>query len=406
MRTNSAVRLRSCSCRMPVASLEQVGLVTLEQLGARVGLEDVLQSAGVVRSGSQPRLIHHLGDGAAQERDRARALRERLAGEQAGDDLEPEHFAVVVEAVHQHRLHVGRAVDGRAHRRLRDSHQLGAEQVVARPRLQPAFRNALERRDLGVAQQPQAGFPVDPETGVGRIVLVAIEPDRAPAEEGEVPVAHPPEKGLRLGRGVSSDGRRQRVEGVGELLAPAAHRLPVSDRGAYVGEHREQGVAAPRRAPPRAAPAPAAACATRCRWRRSPAPELQQLAVVAALDLEDGVHQKMDRDLTPLQLRHRRIEQERHVVVHDLDHRVRAAPAVALEVRVVDPHLRAVAFSTLGELPHRERRTVEVVLAGRHQVFVRYRSCRNCECRPQRSDRDRARGAAEPSTLGFRSART
>jgi hypothetical protein len=66
---------------------------------------------------------------------------------------------------------------------------------------------------------------------------------------------------------------------------------------------------------------------------------LDQLSVRVAADVHDRVDDLMNAEPAPVQLHRDRVDQERPVVGHDLDGRVRGAPAVGLEVRVVDAHL-------------------------------------------------------------------
>src|SRR5947209_16772894 len=66
-----------------------------------------------------------------------------------------------------------------------------------------------------------------------------------------------------------------------------------------------------------------------------------------------------------------RVDEEWHVVVDDLDNRVRRRPAVARQVRVVYPDFRLAGAPTLSKAPQREGGAVEI--AGRAFGNIRRR---------------------------------
>jgi hypothetical protein len=92
------------------------------------------------------------------------------------------------------------------------------------------------------------------------------------------------------------------------------------------------------------------------------------------------MHHRVDHEIDSVTLateRHRdRVNQEGHVVGHDLDHGVRRGPPVALGFRVVDPDLRFAGGTLAGELPVSDRRAVKILatalrkVVGRHPVVV------------------------------------
>ena len=65
-----------------------------------------------------------------------------------------------------------------------------------------------------------------------------------------------------------------------------------------------------------------------------------QRAALVAVDGDHRVDDQVDAEAVAVQLHRHRVDQERHVVGDDLDCGVRSTPAVALELRVVDAHLR------------------------------------------------------------------
>ena len=201
----------------------------------------------------------------------------------------------------------------------------------ARVRLREGDRAARVR----ASSAGRAGPP--PRSRAGSPRPGSVSPS-AVAEEREVVVRQPLEERRRLG-GPSSPhlARRPRARSL-------AHRRPVLDRA-------------------RTSPI------TRWRWpssSREPAGVglavhlgvdhgladralLERLAGREHLDeppvrVAADVHHRMDdqvhAEAAPVQLHAHRVDQERHVVGHDLDRRVRGLPAVLLEARVVDAHLR------------------------------------------------------------------
>ena len=83
-------------------------------------------------------------------------------------------------------------------------------------------------------------------------------------------------------------------------------------------------------------------------------------AVGAALDRDDRVHDQVQRQPVPVDFHRHRIDQERHVVVDDLDDRVRRLPAMFFDRRIEHAHPRASRVALAREIPVRQRRAVQV----------------------------------------------
>ena len=96
---------------------------------------------------------------------------------------------------------------------------------------------------------------------------------------------------------------------------------------------------------------------------------LGDVTVRLAPDPDHRVDHQMDRVALARELHRHRVDDERHVVGDDLDHGVRRLPAVLLEVRVVDAHLRLAGRALLGEVPVRDRRPVQVERVAIGQVL-------------------------------------
>src|SRR6516165_6384807 len=66
------------------------------------------------------------------------------------------------------------------------------------------------------------------------------------------------------------------------------------------------------------------------------------------------------------------IDEERHVVVDDLDRGARRAPAMLLKPRIDDAHLRLAGRARLGKAPERERGAIEVLGRAGENILGRY----------------------------------
>ncbi len=346
--------------------LEQLVLGDLEQLVARVRLDDLDQGLVVVAARDQLRALEDTLRLAAQHRDlpRARAVggvRQEAEEAPLADDL-----ARGVEALDPDVVEVRRPVDGRARVGLRQVEEgLLAGQP---PHLGRQLREA--RRDRLLAALPQDAEPRaahDPEH-----VLAVFARDRvlAVAEEGEVPVVEPGKELARLLELLLVDRRRRLVE-LGEDVADAlAHRRPVLDGGAHVAEDAEQVAAelVQRRVVGLAVDLDVdhrLGAAVLCT-------DVEQPALVVAPHSHDRADDKVDRVPVARHLHRDRVDEERHVVDDRLDDGVRRVPAVVLHVRRVDVHLDLGGLPYAGEVPVRERGAGEVELVPVEQVVRRH----------------------------------
>ena len=73
------------------------------------------------------------------------------------------------------------------------------------------------------------------------------------------------------------------------------------------------------------------------------------------------MREAMDREVALVELADHRIDQERHVVVDDLDHRMRRDPAVLRELRRIDAQLRRARRALARELPDGDTGAVELL---------------------------------------------
>jgi hypothetical protein len=323
----------------------QRGRVDLEQLVARIGIEDGEQRLAVMAVGIEAGARQHRFDAAAQQRhlEHRRVIGGR--GEQAGETPLAGGVALGVVGLDDHAIHRTAAMDQRLAVGLDDQQRLGPARE-ARHRLATA-QARIEQADLVTPQDAQrrAGNDlVAQAAGVRRILDIAIA---AVAEEGEV-VGLQPAQELLLLDGVRGLQIRDRVE------PGLSHGPPVGDRAPHFGQH-----AAERRGE----------IVELCRLglpvdldvhHRFGSPtvgiDLQQVAVEVAPHREDGMGEQMNGKLAPVQLVGDRIDQERHVVVDDLHDGVPALEAVLGRGRIEDADLGHARQPVPGERQQGERR--------------------------------------------------
>jgi hypothetical protein len=330
----------------------------LQELVARIGLEDRGERLAAVAGGQEPGARDHLGDLAPHERHLRRVLGVRGVRIEAKEARLAAHLALRVEMLDPDIVELARSVHRRARIRLGEHQELLHAGALAR--LGRQRREARRQRLAGaLAQDAAAGAGHDAQhilaAGGGDLVVAA-------AEEGEMVVEQPGEERASLFELGGRQPAARRLEAADHLLQARAHRLPVLDRGAHVGEHfgdprlelRElrgvalavdldvhEGLEPPLR-------------------RVGGLVERHQFAALVAHDTQHRVNHEVQREALPVHFHRHRIDEERHIVVHDLDHRVRALPAVLLARRVVGAHFRLARGKPAREVEVRRRRPLEV----------------------------------------------
>jgi hypothetical protein len=190
-----------------------------------------------------------------------------------------------------------------------------------------------------------------------------------------VAVVKPFEEGLTLAEFRRFDCGRGLRERGGDLVQALAHLRPVLDRRSHLADHVRQtrpqceqtvclGLAVDldvHDGLERLLPGPRA-------WRE----DLDELTVAVSAQAQHWVDHQVNAVALPTQLHRDRVDQERHVVADDLDHRVPRLPAVLLEVRVVEADLGLAVRALLGKAPLRERGAVEVERAAAGEVLRRH----------------------------------
>ena len=342
----------------------------LEQLVAREALEDLDQGLLVVALGGERRALAHGLDLAPQDRYLARA---RLVG---GVRVEPEeaplagHVAVGVEALDADVVEIGRAVDRRARVRLGQVDQVGLERPRADRRRQP-LEAVRARLAALLAQDAERGLGPRHERELARLAAQLV---LAVAQEDEVVVLEPGQEGARLGDLVAVERRRVGAQLSDDVERLRPDRLPVGDRRAHLVDHAHQVV-------PELLELPGVGLARDLRVDHrlgeravglgAVGEHLEQLALGVAAHLDDRVDDHEHPEAAPVELHAERIDQERHVVGHDLDGGVRGLPAVDLELGVVDAQLGGPRLALAGQVEVREGGPVQVQVAPLGDVLGR-----------------------------------
>jgi hypothetical protein len=335
----------------------------LEQLVARIALQDMGQRLGRMPAGLEAGALDHRLDLLPQQRDLPRALVVGDRGQEPDEQPFADRLAVLVEDLDRHRVHMHPPVHGRAPVRLGDAHQVRLEHgLLDLDRQAAEMAQPLEHLAVRIAQHAEAALVVDHQLGV---LAGALEADLAIAHEGEMVVMQPLHEGGRLLDGALVDalgrGLLQRLHHLGGALA---HRLPVLDRRAHVAEHLGQPLLdrlQHRRGRLLVDLDMHEALARQLGGIRAFGGEVLGLALGVALDAVDRVDDQMDGQPLARQLHGHAVDQEGHVVVDDLDHRVGRVPAMLLEAGIVDADLGRARGALLPEGPHRERRAVEIL---------------------------------------------
>ena len=342
-------------------------LVDLEQLVSRIGIEDRQQRLAVMSVAIEARPSQQALDPAAQQRD---VVNRRVIG-RGGEEADQPVFAgdatVGVAGLHDHAIHRAAAMDQRLPVGLHD-------QDVVRSAREAGHRLAaadagLEQAHLVAAQDAQRRSRhnlVAQAGGLARILDIAVA---AMAEEGEMVGLEPAQEILVLGQ-VRRVAGREVEDGV---EAGAAHRTPVVDRDAHLGQHAGQrrgdlvqqhriGLAIDLDVHHRFGARAFAG------FER----DAHQIAVEIASRRHHRMSEQVDGNLPAIEFVGDRIDQKRHVVVHDLHDRVTALEAVVVECRIEDPYLGDAGQAAARERQERDRRRGPLLYRRGRQILVGY----------------------------------
>ena len=256
--------------------------------------------------------------------------------------------------------HVARRRRSASRRRSRGSvGRCTVERALALVSTSSVCSRALARIVGGKPREAVGRVPVrvrsrcaeDPEPAPGHgaqevvAVGVAVEVVLAVAEEREVLVGQPLQERPAFGELVGVDRRRSRLR---------ARRRPRRPRRASSASRRSRrarrrararGRRARRRGCRRDVSRSTSMCSHDSRTTpgvgRSP-PSVAERASPSSVRVtaEDRVHDEVDAEVVTVERHRDRVDEERHVVVDDVDHRVRRVPALGRDGRRVHPHDR------------------------------------------------------------------
>ena len=368
--------------------------VHLEQLVARVLLQDRDERLGQMPVGKEARASDDVGHLAAHQRNVFSRHHVDVRRVHPQETPLPTDTALGVKQFDADVVEIPGPVHGGPRVGLGEEDGLGCVDELGRARCQ-----ARRVRRGGVAQR----FTQHAQAGAryAAQVMAIVLRDQfviTITKEGEMPLDHPGEEGLRFGDlgtfHVTGGGLRgaygQRIDGG---LGGRLHGLPVFHRGTHVAKYTHEAVVqslqAVRFGEPIdldvdgrfeagyavGFPVRIGGCighvARKGRRALDTAAGRDRHAHACAIALYavDRVEGGMQRQPLPVDLHGHGVEQERHVVVDDFNDRVTAVPAVLFEARVVDPHARLPRHEFLAQLPVRHRRAVEVGNAARDHVF-------------------------------------
>ena len=272
-------------------------------------------------------------------------------------------------------VHVDVPVHPRAHGGLGDHEQRRLNKELAdlrrdRQRLVPA----LHGRRLAAAQDAEPALEHRLERG-----LAGGEDVVSDAEEGEIVRDQPFQELDGLGDLGHWHGRRIGLE-LRNLAGDARrHRAPILDAGAHIGEHlvdRSDDLGALALVVDALDMDVDEALARRSRGRGRDALEGGQPPGRVALDGKHGMHDEADVDAEIGELGEDGIDQERHVVVDDLEHRVGAEPRESKLLPIHRPwrgdaYLGRARLALREERPGIRRQSGKVPRVVTHEVFGR-----------------------------------
>ncbi len=300
-------------------------LVDLKQLVARIGLQHIHQRLAGMAVLIEPGAADDLIDLAPQIRDRAGRARIGGRGKQTAEAAFADQLAVGIEAFHTDVIHVHTPVHARAQAGLGDDQQA---------RLLEEFTDL--RRDgeelVAAAKEPHILRAQKPEPGLEvRLQLVRVDVV-ARAEQREILAGQPFQELNRLGDVIGRQRRRIFSQIRDGLARPRKHRLPVLHADAHLGEdllERSDDLGARRRV--RQALDVNVDEALACAFALACGFEANEVAGLVALDRNDRMDHERNVEIALVQFGGHRIEQERHVVIDDFEHRHAASSGIGRE---------------------------------------------------------------------------
>ncbi len=323
---------------------QQLVFRRLEQLVARIGLQDVGEPHLVVAAGRQVGLGHDPVDLAPDQRHVAHRLVVGLGGEEADEAHLAARLAVWAVAAHADVVHVGAAVHHRLQVRLGDDQRVGGRQFLAH-RLGEHRRlaGATQHRARRLAKHAKTRGGVD-RRFLGRVAAAGLARVLvgAGAQEDEMLGGQPVEEGEVLCEPLRIVGRRIGLQLLDRAGHQLRHRIEVVDRAAHVGQRGAQSGLDVRR----------------LLQAHRLDPDLDRRAP-AGLGLDHRVEHGEHVGAGVHQLAHHAVDQEGRVGLHDLHQLGGDLGAVSGERRP-DADGRRVALGALREAPELGRAAGEL----------------------------------------------
>ena len=327
----------------PHRDLEELGRIDLEEVVAGIALEDRDQILEVVARRREPGARDHLGHLAAQHRDVDRAPGVGRRRVQAEEAVLADHVALGVVPLHADVVEIGRAVHGRTGVGLREHEQGSLVRLGPDRRRKP--REAVGRVPVRVRlpvpedAQPALGHRAQEVVAVG----VAVEVVLPVAEEREV-LCRPSNgaaPGLRPARrdrsaAVALRARRRPRRAAASIFSqsPVAARTSASTRSMSVRTSSRMSADVSRST---------STCTHDSRTKPGSSLDPSVARSVPSsvrCHREHRMHDEMDAEIVTVDGHRDRVDEERHVVVDDVDQRVGRVPALGRDGRRVNVHDR------------------------------------------------------------------
>ena len=300
------------------SQLIELLLRRLEQFVARQFFEDVAQRFAAVARRMQAGGFHHVIVTFADQRNFPRAAGVGAGGVKTDEALLADRAAVRIEAEHADVIHVTGAMYGGA------GVGLGQDQGIGRPRLRHGMRGQrgefARLTGFPCAQQAQAGARFGCQHFLAAVAAHAVF---AIAKKREVIVRGPAQELLHFLAAGIADRHLAVTDIGGDVQHLLAHGRPVLDDPAHVAQHGEDGLFDIARI----GRGLAVDFQMHHRLDRALA-DRSELAAAVARNPDHRMPQHVHTHAAFGQRHRHRIDQERHVVVDDLQHRVRGFPAM------------------------------------------------------------------------------
>ena len=314
----------------------QRGAVDLEQFVARITVQNGLQGLGGVTVGHHAGGGHYLGRTAAYPRYVGDGGRVGGRGVQTQKAVFTHHNTCRIKTLDSHVVQPGRPVHGGT------CHCLGDQQQVVGVNQCHGLGRQLCLRGVGrTPQDAQAGVGLGHQPHLCGITLQIVV---ACTQESEMPVLQPMQEVNVFGARCFRQGRVLRQKA--NFAQPFQHGGPVLHRGAHVAQHAfefsRQGLTLLLRDDAVALDGNERGDrgVRRVHHSRIDAQGTGDAPVRRSAHRQHGVDDPVRGAPARIDRHGHRVDQERHILLHDLDHTVVADETVLLQAGVEHPHTR------------------------------------------------------------------